>query len=77
MKKQIRFSKSLEINIPKGTKIITNDGQWLTLAKRVNTVNIDILTIPVDEINSVDFNDDNRWTEFRPEELRKILKEIK
>jgi hypothetical protein len=61
-----------EIIVPKGTKVITNDS-WLTLAKKNQSGNVDVITIHVSNIGSIDFMNENNWSEFRKEEFKKVL----
>lgn len=70
MSKKLTISVSHEIEVPSGTKIIRND-DYVTLAKKKGNI-ISVFTCSSQDISSYDLNEEDVWTEFSKEELKKL-----
>lgn len=68
----LKIKTETEISVPAGTKVISND-TWLTLVRKNKQGNAEVLTIPIHDIGSTDFLNENNWTEFSKKELRKAI----
>ena len=64
---------SIEIQVPQGTKLITNDS-WITLAyKDKKNGIIKVFTCPKEDITKYDLvEDDSLWTPLRKSELKTL-----
>jgi hypothetical protein len=70
MSKKLTISVSHEIEMPAGTKVISN-GEWVTLARKLRST-VRVFTCLSEDISSYDLFDDDTWTQFTKEELKKL-----
>lgn len=77
MKLKIKRTTIKEIEVPKGTKVISK-GEWLTLARKAED-DILIFTCPIDRVDCSYFSvmGDEKWTRMVRSELQDILKKVK
>lgn len=69
---KLKITTTSEILVPKGTKVIRNDG-FITLARKDERGNIDIFTCPTEEIFNYDLLDEWQWMNFNLDELMSII----
>lgn len=65
---------TVDIKLPHSTKVITNDGDWFTVARLRNDNIIMVLTVESKNAANTDFFDDSNYMEFRKDEIRDIAK---
>lgn len=70
MKVTIKTSKS--ITIPKGCHVITNDGDFFTVAKKRGDNVIAFITEQANNVDSIDFGDADRWIELTRAEIKRL-----
>lgn len=63
-----------KLTIPNGVKVITNDGNFLTLAKKKSGGIYLLFTGESHRVEGIDLLDENNWTEYTRAELLSILK---
>lgn len=68
----IKIQTTVELSVPKGTKVISND-EFITLSRKQPNNTFTLFTCPTDEINIHDLHDEGIWMSFTKQELETIL----
>lgn len=68
----IKVESNILVSVPNGTKIIRNDGEFITLMRKLRGGNVLLFTSDSESINSIDLNNESNWNEFTKDEMIKI-----
>lgn len=71
---KLKVTTSRSHEIPSGTKIIRNDDDFVTLAKKRPNGVIMFFTSESDGIDSIDLLNDSNWIEITQDEILEIVR---